>query len=774
MTVRLLLDYYGQPANSLITRSAAEEQDLIDANMASATLTGGTTYTAPTPQTQYEPAQLSTDANGNTVLVGADGVPIRYKRIKAAPKLLRKMDNPLASLALMTPVYAVGIGDKIFAVCGGSTDAGYSFVYDWTTREMSRSSAQICGGAIEAGSINGLWASSTHLFVAMRNSGVLQAKIYRSAITDGLTWTEVFDFATDLPNVHTSGGYQLKQMCECSDGTLLAACYNSTAAAGNTFSKALLRSTDSGVTWTDVEPNLATRAYRHVHFVVWDKYRSLVWVGVGDEGDKAQISVSSDFGVTWEGVPSSFQVTGIIPLPNSIIYLSDREISGSKEAGIWRLDGATKDELFKATAYNVFDPIKDGGLGYADPAAAGFAWWGWYNEDNGVMYAPYVETAGATGIYAALVASGDGGTTWDVIATEYNSSAPAAFVTQNQTSRPSDYADWDGWHYLAGGGTFTAPWMVHAADQDLQVANSTGYINGTGSASRPMKEIPHIYREIKQTYTSMFHLPRRFKLTENYADALHQSTDQVVIDRNGFSFAGSAVGALHTDEGFEGTGTPSGWASTVNVGTLDYDSVAQAHSGSQSAKCLVASGAVTGAYAWAQRNVTALTDDMVRTYEAWFYVDVPAASFITGNFSIIKTHGALRCTLYGAAVPYLQVTHGALSFVGYLRANDRVAFPMQSWNKVTLRIRKDNGGGAYPYAGGVELWLNDVKLVSIPGGGRSSNVASESLVYFGVGDRSTAFAYDIPVYVDDVKIVDTAIPAQSAGLVLAGAAQALI
>lgn len=72
MTVRLLLDYYGQPANSLITLTSAEETQLVNAKMASTNLTGGATYTAPAPNTKnIADANLAIDANGNATLVGA-------------------------------------------------------------------------------------------------------------------------------------------------------------------------------------------------------------------------------------------------------------------------------------------------------------------------------------------------------------------------------------------------------------------------------------------------------------------------------------------------------------------------------------------------------------------------------------------------------------------------------------------------------------------------------------------------------------------------------
>lgn len=73
MTVRLLVDYFGQPVGSLITRSAAEESQMVTLKMASTDLTGGTTYVAPKPQTQYYDADFTVDASGNTVLAGSSG-----------------------------------------------------------------------------------------------------------------------------------------------------------------------------------------------------------------------------------------------------------------------------------------------------------------------------------------------------------------------------------------------------------------------------------------------------------------------------------------------------------------------------------------------------------------------------------------------------------------------------------------------------------------------------------------------------------------------------
>lgn len=97
MTVRLLMDYFGQPANSLITRSAAEETQLVNAKMASTDLTGGTTYTAPASNSKYTPAALfSTDSARNvTGILAPNGtiIPIlnRYRAARRLGNVMTKM-----------------------------------------------------------------------------------------------------------------------------------------------------------------------------------------------------------------------------------------------------------------------------------------------------------------------------------------------------------------------------------------------------------------------------------------------------------------------------------------------------------------------------------------------------------------------------------------------------------------------------------------------------------------------------------------------------------
>jgi hypothetical protein len=259
-----------------------------------------------------------------------------------------------------------------------------------------------------------------------------------------------------------------------------------------------------------------------------------------------------------------------------------------------------------------------------------------------------------------------------------------------------------------------------------------------------------------------------FRLLSDYSDQLFHSGDNIVIDRNGFNFTGSAVGALTVDESFESgvDAPPTGWAATNSgTGATTWNSTGQAHSGTYSAKCAITA---TG-NARLQRNLSSVDDGEIITYEAWFYVDM--ASFASGRIVLLKTHGGVQVKLNGAVAPYLSISNGA-GTISLTQAPYVLPFPLQTWVKVTLRLRKFYGGGAYPYSGGVELWQSDKKIISAVGGVLSSDRVSETLVYFGAMDLSTITA--TTVYVDDVKIVSDSLPAQSAGLVLAGTAQVLL
>nr|WP_315401794.1 GDSL-type esterase/lipase family protein [uncultured Duganella sp.] len=74
MTVRLLAAYGIYPANAIVTLDAGTETGLIAAKLASANLTGGVAYTAPSAPNQFSRAQVVKDGAGNVLgLADANG-----------------------------------------------------------------------------------------------------------------------------------------------------------------------------------------------------------------------------------------------------------------------------------------------------------------------------------------------------------------------------------------------------------------------------------------------------------------------------------------------------------------------------------------------------------------------------------------------------------------------------------------------------------------------------------------------------------------------------
>lgn len=86
-------------------------------------------------------------------------------------------------------------------------------------------------------------------------------------------------------------------------------------------------STDYGNTWKNILKSSEPVGFNHMHAVAYDPYENLIWACSGDDygdykGKISRIWYSADFGVNWEyfhGVRS----TGIIPLPDRVLFLSD-------------------------------------------------------------------------------------------------------------------------------------------------------------------------------------------------------------------------------------------------------------------------------------------------------------------------------------------------------------------------------------------------------------------------------------------------------------------
>ena len=702
-------------------------------------------------------ANFVTDSSGNVVgLASPGGNDAGFRTAPQVPYLMHLMDRPLGTLDLYKPVWASGAHDKLYAVSYGSTYAGYSWVYDWATSALSRSTAQIGGGAVTSGYTRGPWRSSTHIFASTKLAAGTFPKLYRS--TDGLTWTAVDDLST-WSGGEPTGDYVLQGMCETSSGVLLAAWYNPTLANDDGYTKGLSRSTDGGATWTEISANLDMPVARHVHNVVYDKWRDLVYVVQGDGGDGCSANVSDDDGETWQAMPKVFQCTGVIPTPEFVLLLSDRPTTGSKESGIWRIQGTTVAELQDCDPIMVWDSVYDAKLGTSTAADVGWGWWGWYNAADNTVFVPYSSTS-ASGNFAQIVGSQDGGRTFGVMASEYDSGGTVSAFLPN-CQRPSDYAEWDGWHWIPGSVTYNRAMRPQRNDAAFLIANSTGYANGDGSSARPRKQIPTMVRNVKNTAGHYFTPPVKYKLTEDYDEGLYLSQHGVIIDKNGFDFTAAGVGALNIDESFEGTGAPSGWvANLVGTGAVDWDSTTHAYAGSQSVKCTIASAS--------DQAFVKMTNQNFVNGETWniqFRAYVDLASMTSGSFKLLNTAGNFYLKLSGGAGGPMLSLANTSGVISYQKQGDERAFPLQEWVNIELRIRKYNGSG--DPTGGAELWQNGEKLLSVTGGWNTSSQATESGVNFGIGTVTTLTSAN--VYIDAVKIVEGSfLPVQTTGLVLTG------
>lgn len=711
-------------------------------------------------------------------LLSSLGFPRLGGHDQNTPRLFRAVAHPIAAWAVHNPIFAVGTTTKIYGLFGGGANIGKSFTYDHDTRQINISAATISGGAGTA--VNGLWKSSGAVFAACTPAAATHQKVYRSA--DGLSgWAEVINFST-FPNANPVGGDVPKQYAEADNGHLFIAVYNAQNANDDAYNRLLLKSTDGGMTWADISANLGTGiARRHTHAVVWDKYRSLLWVCCGDDGDVPSISVSADYGATFTVVPSSFQATGIIPTPDAVYLLSDRQSVGTPDTGIWRMNCRGIDDALANPFIRVYDPMRDSGIDYQSTNGAGFAWWGWYDEETGCIYAPYVETtqrvrawaadAAAptyTEAFAALVASSDG-FNFGVIATEAKTAATVGFVRQEFSSRPNDYADWDGWHWIAGADSGFAPWRVVPAGYEFSLAPSSGFANGNGSVARPMKTPLAQRMEMTLSSSDWFHQMHKFKLVENTNQPIYLPSAQYVLNRNGFdsSFAGVAP---NETQGFEQVGNvpPSAsWVSSLaGAGAITWNSAAQKHGGAQSVRLATTN---TADIATARYNHTALAEGGWAVYEGWFYVDLAAMG--SGSFILIKGHGGAAIKLLGSSAgPYLQALYspGGIAADQNSFVNGRVVFPLQKWVKLTMRVRNSyNGGSAVQQSGVIEVYQDGVLVCGATGGMQTGNTATPSYVHMGIVSLTVLTA--VNVYLDDVKVVlGDGLPGQTDGIVAGG------
>lgn len=91
-------------------------------------------------------------------------------------------------------------------------------------------------------------------------------------------------------------------------------------------------STDYGATYTQIR-DLGASFTGHVHGCAYDPYDDRIWVTWGDyvQSDATTgrgIAYSDDRGTTWRTITTTHQPTGIIALPNCVLFVSDTNPNG--------------------------------------------------------------------------------------------------------------------------------------------------------------------------------------------------------------------------------------------------------------------------------------------------------------------------------------------------------------------------------------------------------------------------------------------------------------
>jgi hypothetical protein len=87
----------------------------------------------------------------------------------------------------------------------------------------------------------------------------------------------------------------------------------------------LWRSDDDGLTWHPVH-TWPSGTVRHIHFVQFDPYEQLIWVGTGDDDSECHIVLSQDGGVSFEAIGGGSQVwraVSVLFTPEAILWGTD-------------------------------------------------------------------------------------------------------------------------------------------------------------------------------------------------------------------------------------------------------------------------------------------------------------------------------------------------------------------------------------------------------------------------------------------------------------------
>lgn len=198
---------------------------------------------------------------------------------------------------------------------------------EWSTRQVVHEFAQGVEGVRET-------EDGELLVTTLRDeANDIRSKLYKSSGYDrsnptAATWTEVLQTVSKQADFKSHWGLFV------AGNMVTASEYGLRDIEG---SRRVWLSEDYGATWELIFDQMTVQVpggpawdpNAHLHGAVWDEYWQRVWVICGDTPSTATYW-SDDKGATWNFVPGSneMQYTGIMPLPDVVVFGSDRTPNG--------------------------------------------------------------------------------------------------------------------------------------------------------------------------------------------------------------------------------------------------------------------------------------------------------------------------------------------------------------------------------------------------------------------------------------------------------------
>ena len=637
----------------------------------------------------------------------------------------------------------IGCNGKVYMV-GANGECG---VYDYATQTLAEytGALRVAGNATNSAPTSFWMHSSGAMLVSGKLSTDATYSLYRS--TDlSAGWTKVLDIKTFFGTTDLNAD-KVRAFAELPNGWIVGCLYG-TADLDSDNTSAIIRSKDAGVTWEALTGwNRATYHPRHMHFVTWDPYRNVLWCGGGDGLAASKVGYSTDYGTTWHAWENSWQAVGVVPLENGVLLLSDHN---AQSYSAHYVAGKTLAEVLAVpittTTYVAYNPATQHPIGISAPnllQKAGFAWVGWKDPATGVVAAAWGEGQFQdAGVLAGSCEEDGTGKPWHNI--EWDD-AGSSWFGQTYGQMPNEFlTGWDGWMYSYAATGGISRWRCIPPDWIIHVHPTEGTAWGSGAEDDPINYLPD----------GLYPQPRKIKLLADWPANAALGAPGLVVDCDAYTLGADVSGTLSVDEGFEGGSLPTNWSNeTVGGGALpDYTHAAapSPHGGSRAVKGVIAS---TTNYACRSRRsnigLTALTEGQDHWIDFWYYLDEAAfrgacniANWVNGGSIQIGTQTDRQGTT--------RLVLKYLSQDGLIYGPDSwtpVEVPLQTWFRVTARCRF--AAATAPYAGQIQIWLNNRQVLNIHGL-KTWNGSDARSFAVGITNAATASGTRTAIW-DDVK-----------------------